>query len=135
MRSLKDSVFRESFSEHHALTIPLDRGSCVTADARDKLGQRKRKHLRHIENRPGPDCGNTRIGTSKSLFERAECAQMSAPGGISVLCLIARTNALIATDDVRPVNPQIRFSRFWADGISTSLTSARRRGPTRTKSM
>jgi Transposase DDE domain group 1 len=63
------------------------------------LRQRKRRVLRRIENRPGPERERPMIAASNIHYELAERAHGLAAGGIGAMLLVARRTGLIADID------------------------------------
>ena len=63
------------------------------------LRQRKRRVLRRIENRPGPERERPMIAASDIHYELAERAHGLAAGGIGAMLLVAHRTGLIADID------------------------------------
>jgi hypothetical protein len=71
----------------------------VNSNALNKLRQRKRRILKRIENRPGPESESPMITASNIQYELADRIGGLACGGIGALLLLARRTGLIATID------------------------------------
>jgi hypothetical protein len=71
----------------------------VKATVLNTLRRRKRRILRRIENRPGPERQRPMIAASNIHYELAERAQGLAAGGIGAMLLVARRTGLIADID------------------------------------
>ena len=67
----------------------------------NKLRQRKRRILKRIENRPGPEREYPMISASNIKYELAEKVQGLACGGIGAMLLVARKTGLIGDIDDR----------------------------------
>ena len=67
----------------------------------NKLRQRKRRILRRIENRPGPERERPMIAASNIQYELADRVQGLASGGIGAMLLVARKTGLIGDIDGR----------------------------------
>jgi len=67
----------------------------------NKLRQRKRRILKRIENRPGPEREQPMITASNIQYELGERVQGLACGGIGAMVLVARTSGLIDDIDSR----------------------------------
>ena len=65
----------------------------------NKLRQRKRRILRRIENRPGPERERPMIAADNIHYELADRVQGLAAGGIGAMLLLARRTGLIADID------------------------------------
>ncbi|HXA58076.1 MAG TPA: transposase, partial [Streptosporangiaceae bacterium] len=63
------------------------------------LRQRKRRVLRRIENRPGPERERPMIAADNIHYELADRVQGLGPGGIGAMLLVARRTGLIADID------------------------------------
>ena len=68
---------------------------------RNKLRKRKRRILKRIENRPGPERERPMISASNIQYELAERVQGLACGGIGAMLLVARKSGLIDDIDSR----------------------------------
>jgi hypothetical protein len=73
----------------------------VKPNVLDKLRRRKRRVLRRIENRPGPERERPMIAASNIHYELADRVQGLAAGGIGAMLLVARRTGLIADIDQR----------------------------------
>jgi len=71
----------------------------VNSNVLNKLRQRKRRILRRIENRPGPESESPMITASNIQYELADRVGGLAAGGIGAMLLLARRTGLIATID------------------------------------
>jgi Transposase DDE domain group 1 len=71
----------------------------VNSNVLKKLRQRKRRILRRIENRPGPQRECPMITASNIQYELADRLGGLASGGIGAMLLLARRTGLIATID------------------------------------
>jgi Transposase DDE domain group 1 len=67
----------------------------------NKLRQRKRRILRRIENRPGPERESPMLAADNIQYELAERVQGLAAGGIGAMLLLARRTGLVAAIDRR----------------------------------
>ena len=67
----------------------------------NKLRQRKRRILKRIENRPGPERDRPMITASNIQYQLADRVQGLACGGIGAMLLIARKTGLIGDIDSR----------------------------------
>jgi DDE family transposase len=67
----------------------------------NKLRQRKRRVLRRIENRPGPERESPMLAASNIQYELADRVQGLAAGGIGAMLLLARRTGLVAAIDRR----------------------------------
>ena len=67
----------------------------------NKLRQRKRRILKRIENRPGPERERPMITASNIQYELADRVQGLACGGIGAMLLVARKTGLIGDIDGR----------------------------------
>ena len=67
----------------------------------NKLRQRKRRILKRIENRPGPEREHPMISASNIQYELADRVQGLACGGIGAMLLVARNTGLIGDIDDR----------------------------------
>ena len=65
----------------------------------NKLRQRKRRILRRIENRPGPEQERPMMSADNIQYELADRVQGLAAGGIGAMLLLARRTGLIADID------------------------------------
>ena len=65
----------------------------------NKLRRRKRRILRRIENRPGPERERPMIAASNIHYELGDRVQGLGPGGIGAMLLLARRTGLIADID------------------------------------
>ncbi len=65
----------------------------------NKLRQRKRRILRRIENRPGPERERPMITANNIHYELADRVQGLGAGGIGAMLLVARRSGLIADID------------------------------------
>ena len=65
----------------------------------NKLRQRKRRILRRIENRPGPERERPMIAANNIHYELADRVQGLGAGGIGAMLLVARRSGLIADID------------------------------------
>jgi Transposase DDE domain group 1 len=66
---------------------------------RRMLNERKRRALRRIENRPGPERQEPMIGASNIHYEPGQRVRGLVPGGIGAMLLLARRTGLIADID------------------------------------
>jgi hypothetical protein len=73
----------------------------VKLNVLDKLRQRKRRMLKRIENRPGPERDRPMIAASNIQYELADRVQGLAWGGIGAMLLVARKTGLISDIDGR----------------------------------
>jgi Transposase DDE domain group 1 len=73
----------------------------VNATVLKKLRQRKRRILKRIENRPGPQRECPMISASNIKYELADKVQGLACGGIGAMFLVARRTGLIGDIDQR----------------------------------
>jgi len=73
----------------------------VKPNVLDRLRRRKRRVLRRIENRPGPERERPMIAASNIHYELADRVQGLAAGGIGAMLLVARRTGLIADIDER----------------------------------
>jgi len=73
----------------------------VNSTVLDKLRQRKRRILKRIENRPGPERERPMITAGNIQYQLADRAQGLACGGIGAMLLIARKTGLIGDIDSR----------------------------------
>jgi hypothetical protein len=73
----------------------------VNANVLIKLRERKRRILRRIENRPGPERERPMIAAENLQYELADRVQGLSPGGIGAMLLIARRTGLITEIDAR----------------------------------
>ena len=71
----------------------------MNSNVLNKLRQRKRRILRRIENRPGPESESPMITASNIQYELADRVGGLAAGGIGAMLLLARRTGLIATID------------------------------------
>ena len=71
----------------------------MKANVLNKLRQRKRRILRRIENRPGPERQRPMIAADNIHYELGERVQGLGPGGIGAMLLLARRTGLIADID------------------------------------
>jgi hypothetical protein len=71
----------------------------VNSNVLNKLRQRKRRILRRIENRPGPESESPMITASNIQYELADRVQGLACGGIGAMLLVARKTGLISDID------------------------------------
>jgi Transposase DDE domain group 1 len=71
----------------------------VKSNVLNTLQRRKRRILRRIENRPGPERERPMIAASNIHYELAERTQGLAAGGIGAMLLVARRTGLIADID------------------------------------
>ena len=71
----------------------------MKANVLNKLRQRKRRILRRIENRPGPERQHPMIAAHNIHYELGERVQGLGPGGIGAMLLLARRTGLIADID------------------------------------
>jgi hypothetical protein len=62
----------------------------------NKLRQRKRRILKHIENRPDPASQSPMIAADNIHYELAERVQGLGMGGIGAMLLLARRSGLVA---------------------------------------
>ena len=67
----------------------------------NKLRQRKRRILRRIENRPGPERDRPMIAADNIHYELADRVQGLSAGGIGAMLMVARRTGLIADIDRR----------------------------------
>ena len=67
----------------------------------NKLRLRKRRILKRIENRPGPEQERPMIAASNIQYELADRVQGLACGGIGAMLLVARKSGLIGDIDGR----------------------------------
>ena len=67
----------------------------------NKLRKRKRRILKRIENRPGPERERPLIAASNIQYELADRVQGMACGGIGAMLLVARKSGLIDDIDSR----------------------------------
>jgi hypothetical protein len=67
----------------------------------NKLQQRKRRILRRIENRPGPEREYPMLAADNIRYELADRVQGLAAGGIGAMLLLARRTGLVAAIDRR----------------------------------
>ena len=67
----------------------------------NKLRQRKRRILKRIENRPGPEAERPMIAANNIQYELADRVQGLAAGGIGAMLLVARKTGLIGDIDDR----------------------------------
>ena len=65
----------------------------------NKLRRRKRRILRRIENRPGPERERPMIAASNIHYELGDRVQGLGPGGIGAMLLLARRTGLLADID------------------------------------
>ena len=65
----------------------------------NKLRRRKRRILRRIENRPGPERERPMIAAHNIHYELGDRVQGLGPGGIGAVLLLARRTGLIADID------------------------------------
>ena len=65
----------------------------------NQLRRRKRRILRRIENRPGPERERPMIAASNIHYELGDRVQGLGPGGIGAMLLLARRTGLIADID------------------------------------
>jgi len=73
----------------------------VKSTVLNKLRQRKRRILKRIENRPGPERDRPMITASNIQYQLADRVQGLACGGIGAMLLIARKTGLIGDIDSR----------------------------------
>jgi hypothetical protein len=73
----------------------------VNVTVLNKLRQRKRRILRRIENRPGPERERPMIAATNIQYELADRVQGLAAGGIGAMLLVARRTGLITDIDSR----------------------------------
>jgi hypothetical protein len=71
----------------------------VNPNVLNKLRQRKRRILRRIENRPGPERKRPMIAADNIHYELADRVQGLSAGGIGAMLLVARRTGLIADID------------------------------------
>jgi hypothetical protein len=71
----------------------------VKSNVLNKLRRRKRRILRRIENRPGPQRERPMIAASNIHYELGDRVQGLGPGGIGAMLLLARRTGLIADID------------------------------------
>jgi hypothetical protein len=71
----------------------------VNSNVLNKLRQRKRRILRRIENRPGPERERPVIAADNIHYELADRVQGLAAGGIGAMLVLARKTGLIAEID------------------------------------
>lgn len=71
----------------------------MNSNVLNKLRQRKRRILRRIENRPGPERECPMITASNIQYELADRVEGLACGGIGAMLLLARRTGLIAAID------------------------------------
>jgi hypothetical protein len=71
----------------------------VKLNVLNKLRQRKRRILRRIENRPGPERERPMIAADNIHYELADRVQGLSAGGIGAMLLVARKTGLIADID------------------------------------
>jgi len=71
----------------------------VKANVLNKLRQRKRRILRRIENRPGPERQRPMIAAHNIHYELGDRVRGLGPGGIGAMLLLARRTGLIADID------------------------------------
>jgi Transposase DDE domain group 1 len=71
----------------------------VKPNVLDTLRQRKRRVLRRIENRPGPERERPMIAADNIHYELADRVQGLAAGGVGAMLLVARRTGLIADID------------------------------------
>src|SRR5512142_1935157 len=79
--------------------MPTIGGFRVNSNVLNKLRQRKRRILRRIENRPGPESESPLITAGNIQYELADRVGGLACGGIGAMLLLARRTGLIATID------------------------------------
>ena len=73
----------------------------MNATLLNKLRQRKRRILKRIENRPGPEQQRPMIAAANIQYELADRVQGLACGGIGAMLLVARKSGLIGEIDAR----------------------------------
>ena len=73
----------------------------MTPNLLNKLRQRKRRILKRIENRPGPERERPMISASNIQYQLADRVQGLACGGIGAMLLVARRSGLIGDIDSR----------------------------------
>ena len=83
----------------HILIRPNNGDFRVKSSVLNKLRRRKRRILRRIENRPGPECERPLIAASNIHYELGDRVQGLGPGGIGAMLLLARRTGLIADID------------------------------------
>jgi hypothetical protein len=71
----------------------------VKPNALNTLRQRKRRILRRIENRPGPERERPMIAADNIDYELADRVRGHSAGGIGAMLLVARTTGLVADID------------------------------------
>ena len=71
----------------------------MKSNVHNKLRQRKRRILRRIENRPGPERERPMMAANNIQYELADRVQGLAAGGIGAMLLLARKTGLIADID------------------------------------
>ena len=83
----------------HILIRPNNGDFRVKSSVLNKLRRRKRRILRRIENRPGPERERPMIAASNIHYELGDRVQGLGPGGIGAMLLLARRTGLIADID------------------------------------
>jgi Transposase DDE domain group 1 len=73
----------------------------VNSTLLNKLRQRKRRILKRIENRPGPERERPMISASNIQYQLADRVQGLACGGIGAMLLVARRSGLVGDIDSR----------------------------------
>ena len=83
----------------HILIRPNNGDFRVKSSVLNKLRRRKRRILRRIENRPGPERERPMIAADNIHYELGDRVQGLGPGGIGAMLLLARRTGLIADID------------------------------------